>query len=378
MRHPFMRFGLWMAVVPAIWLCQSARGDGWQAAPSLNVPNEWFGCAVDEFGTIWVVIGWNRTGGCSGSGPMVESIERLAYDGQSYPDQWELTSIVPPTPRRLHSMVISRGFIYIFGGYDNALGIPDEIPLATVDRYDILKETWSSWAVPPMCGPIKPTQDGGAIADRLGRIWVIGGQTAAGNGQYTTTAVEVFDPSRPELGWQQGPPLNHARARFGCVSDRDGRIFVIGGYGPGSTHIASVEYIDPLRSTEWTVLPAQLPDPVSNDAESAVGADGRIYVAGGWANNSLQSRVLSLDPAATSGVWEEEPAMSTPRTSHRIVLGHDGYIYAIGGDVSGCVSTTSVEKLNSNPPPCVHEPAGGVGPFRSKWDLLTPQPHFHE
>lgn len=41
-----------------------------------------------------------------------------------------------------------------------------------------------------------------------------------------------------------------------------------------------------------------------------------------------------------------------------MVLGRDKYIYAIAGDVSGCVSTTSCEKLYTGPT----RPEPTVGP----------------
>lgn len=332
-----VRIGLFVVIG---WMSAHANAADWAFAPGLNEPRQTFAAAVDECGNIWVLGGWNRTGGCSsGTGPMADSVEKLAFDGSSYAAQWELTPIVMPTTRRNHSAVVSRGFIYVLGGGDFGA----EFPLAQVDRFDTLSGTWSSIAVPAMT---EPRFDGAAITDSLGRIWSIGGQP---NNASFSDVVTIFDPARPELGWQTGPSLNQVRARCGCVLDRKGRIYVIGGYATG-IHVQTVERIDPCSESTWTVLPESLPEPTTNDDPAVLGADGRIYVVGGWKAHYWIDRVLRLDPE--NGVWETWSPLAEPRDLIRVVLGHDDYIYAIGGEVPGCVSTANVEKLYTGQLPC--------------------------
>ncbi len=329
--------GIVVACSVLLTLATESPASEWEPAPTLNGPRLSSGAAADEYGNIWVLGGRNRTGGCSsGTGSMVDSVEKLSFDGSSYAAQWELLPNVMPTTRMYHSVVISRGFIYVLGGGEReAL-----FPLAQVDRYDTISETWDSGTVPAMS---QPRFEGAAIADSLGRIWSIGGRPDQAN---FSDMVTVFNPAQPELGWQQGPSLNHARARFGCVLDRKGRIYAIGGYAASGAHVQTVERLDPCGSNVWTVLPEQLPAPTTNDDQAVLGADGHIYVAGGWSGYFLD-RVIRLDPEG--GTWETWSPLGAPRDHLRLVLGGDDHIYAIGGEVPGCVSTTNVEKLYTGP-----------------------------
>ncbi len=323
---------------------QPTWGANWTPAPSLNVPRELFGAAVDECGNIWVVGGWNRNGGCNGGGPLVNNIETLVWGGHSYSNQWEVTAITLPSPRYFHSVVVSRGFLYLLGGLDNTDGKVGEVPMAGVDRYDLVSGTWSDTAVPPTP---TPRFDGAAIVDSRGRIWHIGGQDVAEYNLHALASVDIFDPARPELGWQTGPSMHNPRARFGCVIDRKGRIVVTGGFGAGGAHLSSVERIDPCGSSQWVVLAESLPEPASNDDQASMGADGQVYVAGGWVG-SWTNRVIRLNSGTdTVQLWQ---SMIEARSQHRLVLGRDDFVYAIGGDVSGCVSTTSVEMLYTGRP----------------------------
>ena len=315
----------------------------WQPQASLGTPREWFGTAVDECGNIWVTGGWNRTSGCSTSGgPVFDTVERLAFDGNSYSVAWEVMPVTLPTPRAIHAMIISRGFMYLIGGL-SALPQPDgSLPLSSIDRYDLMSGTWNSTIVPPLT---TARFECSAVIDPIGRIYVMGGYTQV-DPTAITNSVEIYDPARPELGWVAGPSLNFARARFGAVVDKRGRVIVTGGNGPGAVHIQSVEIIDPCRDAQWTVLPEQLPAPTTNDDQAVVGADGLIYVVGGWIANTWFDRVIRMDSDSLS-YWTEVQPLLAARSQHHVVLGRDGYIYAIGGDLSGCMSTTRVEKFST-------------------------------
>lgn len=345
------RVCLWslIAMVPV----PNAIAENWTPAPSLNVPRERFGLTIDECGNIWAVGGANRTGGCSGGGVSLDSIERLDWSGQSYAAQWQLMPIVLPTTRITHMVVVSRGFLYVIGGYTEYAQGQGSIPLAPVDRYDLLNGSWSSSAVPPMP---EPKSEAGAIADQFGRIWIIGGYNQADGNIGFSNTVHVFDPARPELGWQVGPSLNHARARCGITLDQKGRITVVGGHGLNSAHIQSIERLGPCSESAWTVLPQQLPAPTTNDDQCSIGWNGDIYVIGGYIAHTWINRVLRIRPESMQILpWA---SLIQARSLHRVVLGRDKYIYAMGGGVSGCNSTTACEKLYTGP----SRPEPTVGP----------------
>ncbi len=313
----------------------------WTTGPGLNDPRQYFGAAVDETGNIWALGGFNRTGGCCcGTGPVLDSIERLVFDGTTYHAQWELMPIVMPTPRLAHSVVILGGSFYVLGGYP---GLGETLPLAQVDRYDILSGNWNSSSVPPLP---EPTSFGAAITDPLGRIWTIGGYSQAG-WENVAASVWIFDPAQPEAGWVMGPPLNQPRVHFACALDLEGRINVIDGATVGGVHVTTVERIDPCGSGSWAILDESPPGPTTLDDAAVLGADGHVYLAGGWISHRHTDRVVRL--TSDSDTWEPWTPLTQARNAHNVVLGRDDHIYAIGGSIPGCNSTRSVEKLYIGP-----------------------------
>lgn len=220
---------------------------GWEPAPPLNLPRHFFAAAVTPAGDFVVCGGWNRTSGCAtAEGPVWQCVELLRWDGQAYAPEWEILPTGMPSPRWLHCAAVSGRFLYVFGGFSELHPPLDSAPLARVDRYDLLDGTWSTDAVP---APSIARFDCGVAVDSYGRIWLIGGQSRASSDPASFVAeVEIFDPLRPELGWQPGPSLTQARARCGVTVDRAGQIWVIGGFndyqGPG---LRTVERIDPCH-----------------------------------------------------------------------------------------------------------------------------------
>lgn len=322
------------AVIPV------SQAADWVGAGALNQARQDFGAAVDECGNLWVVWGWNRTGGCAnGTGFMVNTIEVRSWNGSAYADVWVTVPTDFPTPRRLHAIVFSHGFLYVIGGVDNLVG--PITPLNQVVRFDTRPGGgWSTTAVPPnLTGRAEP----GVVVDRMGRIWVVGGYAPGEDGLTALATTEVFDPARPELGWVPGPSLNSARGRHGCVVDRAGRIVVLGGEGFGA-HVSTIEMLDPCAGT-WQTLPLTLPEPSTNDAQSVYGADDRIYTVGGWHAHYWSARTLRM--RGNKAAWDVQGPLAQRRSLHRVVLGRDDFIYAIAGNSDGCNSIASVEKRDT-------------------------------
>jgi len=266
----------------------------------------------------------------------------LWFDGANYASTWELTSIVMPETRFFHTIAISNGQIYVLGGLSD-IGTSGCPLVATVDRYDIQAGTWDSSAVPPL--PV-PSFDASAIVDGLGRIWYMGGQVDCNPANIFTDRVDIFDPSQPHLGWQAGPSLNTARARFGCVLEDGSKVYAIGGYSDAG-HIQSVERINTCSPSAWEMLPESLPGPTTNDDQATLGSDGNIYVVGGFGAFTFTNRVVRRD--FLSGSWASVDSLITARSGHRVVHGMDNSLYALGGSVSGCNSSVDVERMPTPP-----------------------------
>lgn len=134
------------------------------------------------------------------------------------------------------------------------------------------------------------------------------------------------------------------------MTDRLSRIYAIGG-ATGADHIKSVERFDPCNPDEgWVILEEEIPGTASQQDYSVLGADGRIYVAGGWLPG-YTDRVVRFDP--DTEMWEDWVPLNEPRGVLGLTLGNDGRIYVIGGEFGGFQTTDSVDALTA---PCRSTP----------------------
>lgn len=165
---------------------------------------------------IYAIGGRTATGGpCSGGGlGELATVERYDIDT----DTW--TSVAPlPAPRSDLAAAVVGGKIYVFGGCRGSNNI-----LADVDVYDPVTDTWS-----PLPADM-PTARAGmyAVARKGGTVYVIGGWDGVGAGLSTNEAYKVSQDT-----WTTGlPPMPTARAETGAA-DHGGRIYIVGGGRPG-------------------------------------------------------------------------------------------------------------------------------------------------
>lgn len=325
MKHLLVCIGLIAAFASGL-----ASAAEWTFGIPMNTPRGGLGAAVDQCGNIYAAGG--QISWCPSE--LTNTVEK--FDGKAW-------SYVAPmsTTREEFPLVCIGDFLYAIGGKTGGM------ILASVERYDITTDTWDATAVPDLN---VARVGSGAVADSQGRVYVIGGVGLDEEGNpIALGSVEVFDLARPELGWTFGPPLNVPRRSAGIAIDGRGRIYAIGGGGLVE-HLDTVERFDPCKpDAGWVILEEFILGPVSNADQAVTGADGRIYVAGGWLPG-FTNRVVRFDPE--SETWQEWVTLNTPRVELALVLGKDGRIFAIGGASSGCPDAlASVEVLDTTPCP---------------------------
>ncbi|QDU68661.1 kelch repeat-containing protein [Engelhardtia mirabilis] len=238
------------------------------------------------------------------------------------------------------------GRIIVFGGKD---GIDPEGDEGGAYVYDL--DQGKQGNVPDRSS-LAPATGFAWCTDHQGRIYSIGGGPGSQGGN--STRVERYDA--PTNTWQVVPPLPSARSGAAAVVAGDGRILVIGGFGPsGGQPLASILVLDPATdlwtSGDFTDLPVGL-----SGARAALGADGRIYVVGGRSAGFLiEARTWVLDPAANA--WVAGPDLQIGRYRFGLTLGPDQRLYALGGS-DGNGGTHTVETLYT--PTCPSVVSGGV------------------
>lgn len=157
--------------------------------------------------------------------------------------------------------------IFAIGGRTSPGGPCTGGPLASVERYDIDTNTWTTVAPMPF-----------ALSDRAaatvgGKIFVFGGCS----GFFTFVSdVDVYDPVTDT--WSTAPKdMPSPRAAFYGVATKGDAVFVIGGWNGVIPGLKTNEAYHVAKDS-WTT---ETPMPVGRAEAGAAGHGGRIYVVGG-------------------------------------------------------------------------------------------------
>lgn len=159
-----------------------------------------------------------------------------------------------------------------------------------------------------------------AVAALGGRVYVIGG---FGPGAEPSDLVEMYDPATNRWAARAKFPVALHHAAAAVVGDR---LFVVGGYGGGRvrwTPLATLYEYDPMRDA-WTPR-AEMP--TARGALGAAALGGTLHAVGGSADRVTGAHEV-YDPA--TGAWRAANAMPTAR-DHLAVVTFQGRLWALGG-----------------------------------------------
>lgn len=160
---------------------------------------------------------------------------------------------------------------------------------------------------------------------------------------YQNTALYSVERLNLNKGlWQEVSEINIPRTKFGCVSVKGEKIYLLGGKILDGSRTDVIEEYD-IRNDIWQKAKMRLPTPRSGFS-CVLLSDKQLIIVGGNDGEVLSSmHLLSL----TTGEWSELPPMNYVRDELAVTIGPDGKIYAIGG-YGGPESTVlkSVERFN--------------------------------
>lgn len=135
--------------------------------------------------------------------------------------RWHQMTATLPAAAGFIPTATSGSSIYLLGGTDYVAGALTDTTHAY--RYDPTLDTIAAIAAVP-----RPVGETRAVTQRDGKIWVLGGGRDAPN---PATAVNVYDPALNS--WSLGPPMLTARRNFAAgINPGTGEIFAVGGYAP--------------------------------------------------------------------------------------------------------------------------------------------------
>ena len=166
---------------------------------------------------------------------------------------------------------------------------------------------------------MRHARGGHALIAAGGRLYAVGGNTAAGN----VAPVEVYDPQTRR--WSDiatlPDPRNHvAGFAFGT------EVCVAGGRSPNTTRVDCFNY----RTRDWSRL-AYLPQPTSGSGAATLG-DGTVIVMGG--EDAQESSIVNqLARLPSTRRWTAPERMLVPRHGFQLAL-FDGRAWACGGGAS--------------------------------------------
>ncbi len=215
--------------------------------------------------------------------------------------------------------VLALALVVVFWPSRRPLASPAQPSNFTTDRGEqrtepAPRQDTPRWT-PRAAMPTARSRAAGALID--GRLFVVGGETAAGD----TDAVEMYDPNFDT--WQVLPPRPIAARDAGAAS-LDGKLYVAGGCS-GDKPVADVHVFDPAAQ-RWQQGPS-LPQP--NCGLALIAAGGRLYALGGWDGANVLDSVWVYETGA--GSWRPAASLPAARAMASAAWLRD-HLYVIGGD----------------------------------------------
>jgi hypothetical protein len=254
--------------------------DSWLELTERTTPRENFAFAADAAGRIYVIGG--QLPGCRINCSHLDSVER--YDPLTY--SWEAMPELPWAVSGAAATFAADGTLFVFGGYTT---IPDHN-----DRYYHLREYLSlfnpetrDWRDRTELNS-EPRHDGVVavtVGDRVhfGAGFIDGTSTDRMESNWLTTMARTPDGSYADDG---GIELPYQASGLALTALPEGDLVVVG----GESREGGLDFIDAAeRYHAGTWTPIATPSTTRSDSGIATGADGRVYIFGGYGDYASET-----------------------------------------------------------------------------------------
>jgi N-acetylneuraminic acid mutarotase len=240
--------------------------------------------------------------------------------------------------RDTKAAVLADGRVLVAGGIDWNIGGGKAYDLA--ELYD---PTTGQWSITGSLRDARYAHQMVLLDD--GRVLAAGGYR---EGDVLLTSAELYDPKSGT--WQRTAEMPSPRVAFAVAKLRDGRVLLAGGFtGPTwkqRVNVASAALYDPTTGRWSETSPMK---EKRAGLSMIVLTDGRVLVAGGWAQSQMEFKSVELfDPRTNT--WQPAAPMNVARRNHRAALLPDGGVLVIGGGSAfGGKMLTSCEIFRLSP-----------------------------
>ena len=311
----------------------------WATTTGLATGLERFSAVVYN-GYLYITGGYN-------SGVWFDGVQYVSINSDGTLGVWSTTTNLP-TSYMDHASFITGGYLYLISGHNSS------VLYAPVNA----DGTIGSWATTTSRGA---TRSGLAATTYKGSLYVSGGVVsgAASNTAEYAKVNPVPDPIFSMSSWSPTTVLGAgngsqtakvvSRWKHTAVT-HDGNVFLIGGQS-NTTPTATV-HSAPINDNgtigAWTVSANPLPQ--ARDSHIAVVVNGYVYIIGGMVSGSASNTVLysQLFHDGTNSTW----TTTTPSgiaSSGNAVTAYNGYLYVTGG--TGSLATVHYSLIGTNGAP---------------------------
>jgi hypothetical protein len=285
--------------------------------------------------------------------PSYRNNEEYKVKGEPFEgvDNWEVSRIEPNSDlersfkKEMHGLLPgdeqNKGF-----GYEIERRLEDIVDDGQSNRRSKKKEIKKSSASPASeekMGTSMMTSNKDTSRHDLSKMMISIDQFIYVISGYKNTTLSSVERLNMNKGiWQPVSDVNIARTKFGSVSVKGAKIYLLGGKLVDGSRTDIIEEYD-VSSDTWNKSSITMPTPRSGFSCGLLNEKQLITIGGNDGQVLDSVDLLNL----TTGMWSELPKMSTKRDELAVTVGPDGKIYAIGGyggQNSTCLK--SVERFN--------------------------------
>ncbi|HEV2339954.1 MAG TPA: hypothetical protein VGT05_04330 [Patescibacteria group bacterium] len=285
------------------------------------------GSTVEANGYVYY-IGGNTAGG------VVATVNYAKLNADGSTGNWIPTTALPQT-LRFNSSVVNNGYVYVFGGRNNAGSSQSTVYYAKLNA----NGTIGTWITNSNALPF--TREMSAAVAANGYAYVIAGSLSAGN-QRNTVYYAKFNPDGSLGAWNSANNLaQNLQEPMAVVAN--GFLYVLGGFN-GVSASSSVYYakLNSDGSTgAWLNANSM---PTARSAGASLVADGYIYWLTGDDGTNDQTTIYyaKLNSDGSVGTWNTNATPVLAARDFTSAVTANGYFYVIGGGPQGGNFSTTV------------------------------------